>query len=67
MRNNFQANSLEVIIEQCSLLTKVLCALLEHGACPLDQLGQLDISEELKKSLERASGMMTEVRFQNYF
>ena len=58
----FQANSLEAVIQQCSLLTKVLCALLEHGAYPLDQLGQLNISEQLKKLLQIATTMLSEVR-----
>ena len=57
----FQAHSLEMLIQQCSLLSKVLCVLLEHHACPVDQLGQLDVSEELKKSLEKVSSMLAEV------
>ncbi len=57
-----QAGSLETMIQQCSLLAKVLYSFLQHRACLGEQLGQLDISEQLKSILNNVSQVFKEVR-----
>ena len=53
---------MELVLRQCGLLTRVLCALLQHGALALEQVGRLNLTELLKRLLLKAAHMLADVR-----